>query len=157
MKPFSGLVLIQSTNFFSGSSNLQESCYWWNILALFATVTVKSEKLSFSYFLIKHWNKLLQHNYAAYQSKLCLKNRVKWIKTTQWKLFQSCILYLTAKDPDHWVKMQQDLVFLFLFPFFKCLSVFVFDLLNFSNFSKILLMDSLDILSLGTPWKNYIK
>ena len=32
--------------------------------------------------LVKHWNKFLLCNYAACQSKLCLKNRVKRIKTT---------------------------------------------------------------------------
>ena len=31
------------------------------------------------------------------------------------------------------------------------------DLFSLSNFSKILLMDTLKILSLGTPWKNYIE
>ena len=57
---------------FSGSSNLVDFCYWWNIFSLFVTVTIKSEKVSFSCFLVKR-NKFLQHNYAAYQSKLCLK------------------------------------------------------------------------------------
>ena len=70
-------------NFFSGSSDLQHSCYWWSIFSLFATITMKSEKLSFSYFIVRHWSKFVQHNYAAYQSKLCLKNRVKRIKTTE--------------------------------------------------------------------------
>ena len=47
-------------------------------------------------------------------------------------------------------KCGQNLVFyLFLLPFVKYLSGF--DLLNLPNFSKIPLMDSLDILSLGAP------
>ena len=45
--------------------------------------------------------------------------------------------------------MWQNLVFLFLLPFIIYLSGF--DLFRLSNFSKIPLMDSLDILSLGTP------
>ena len=45
---------------------------------LFATAPMKSEKVSFSYFLGKQWNKLFQQNYAAdHQSKLSLNNRVK--------------------------------------------------------------------------------
>ena len=60
-----------------------------------------------------------------------------------------CIFWLTAKDSDHEVKMRQNLVFLFLLPFVIYLTGF--DLFSLSNFSKILLMASLDILSLGTP------
>ena len=33
--------------------------------SLFAIGIMKSEKLSFSYFLVKHWNTFVQHNYAA--------------------------------------------------------------------------------------------
>ena len=54
--------------------------------------------------------------------------------------------YPAAKDPEHGVKMQQNLVFLFLLPFIINLSGF--DLFSLSNFSKIPWMDSLDILRL---------
>ena len=59
--------------FFSGNSNLQGSCYWWSILSSLATVTMKSHKISFSCFPAKYWNKFLQRNYVACQSKLCLE------------------------------------------------------------------------------------
>ena len=32
---------------FSGSSNLVDFCYWWNIFSLFVTVTIKSESFFF--------------------------------------------------------------------------------------------------------------
>ena len=53
-----------------------------------------------------------------------------------------------AKDPDHGVKMRQNLVSLFLLPFVMYLRGF--DLFSLSNFFKISMMDNLDILSLGT-------
>ena len=61
--------------------------------------------------LVKHWNKFLLCNYAACQFKLCLKNRVKRIKTTQWKLLQWCIFYFTGKEPGHGVKIRENFVF----------------------------------------------
>ena len=45
-------------------------------------------------------DKFLQHNYAANQWKLPLKNEVKQIKINQEKLSPSCIFFPTVKDPD---------------------------------------------------------
>ena len=68
--------------------------------------------------------------------------------------FPSFIFFPTAKDPGHIVKMRQNLLILFLRPFILYLSRFhLFDL---SNFLKIPLIDSLDILRVGAPRKNYI-
>ena len=67
-------------------------------------------------------------------------------------MLQWWIFYRIAKDPDHWVKIGQDLVFSFLLPFVIYLSGF-----DLFNFSKIPMMNSLDILSWGTPLRNYIK
>ena len=89
--------------FFSGSSNLHGSCYWWSIFSSLATVTIKIQKVYFSCFLVKYWKKFLQHNYAACQSKLCLLTKNYW-----WYVF-----YPFAKDPDHGVKMWQNLVLFF--------------------------------------------
>ena len=69
---FSRLVLIRQLNFFSGSSNLQDS-FDEALVFFFATVTMKKDRVSFFCFLVKHWKKFLQHNYAGYQSKLYLK------------------------------------------------------------------------------------
>ena len=60
----------------------------------------------------------------------------------QWRIF-----YSFAKDPDHGVKMAKKNLFLLGF----ILYLSGFDLFSLSNFSKIPLMDSLDILNLGTP------
>ena len=54
--------------FFSGSSNLQGSCYWWSIFSSLATVTMKSQKVSFLCFLVKYRNKFLLQNFAACQT-----------------------------------------------------------------------------------------
>ena len=64
-------------------------------------------------------------------------------------MWQWCILYLTAMDPDQGVKIGQNLVFLFLLPFVIYLSGF--DLFHLSNFWW-----TVWTLSLGSPW-NYIK
>ena len=56
------------------------------------------------------------------------------------------------KDPNHKVKIRQNLVFSFLISFIIYLSRF-----DLFNFSKIPLMNSLDTLTLGTSSKNYIK
>ena len=55
------------------------------------------------------------------------------------------MFYLISKDLDHGVKMRQNFVFLFLISFVIYLRVF--DLFGFSNFSKIPVVDGLDILS----------
>ena len=60
----------------------------------------------------------------------------------QWRIF-----YSFAKDPDHGVEMAKKKLFLLGFILYLC----GFDLFSLSNFSKIPLMDSLDILNLGTP------
>ena len=57
--------------FFSGSADLPGSCYCWSIFSSWATITKKSQKVSLSCFLVKYWNKFLQQNYEACQSKLC--------------------------------------------------------------------------------------
>ena len=69
-------------------------------------------------------------------------------------MLQWCFIYPITMDANDRVKMRQYL-FLFLIPFIIYLSGF--DLFSLSNFSKILLMDSLDILSLGTSSENYIR
>ena len=120
---------------FSGISNLQDSCYWWSIFYLFCNCCMKSERNSCNIIIL-----LINQDYNW-------KSRLKRIKTK--KFLQWCIFYRIAKNPDHEVKMWQNLVFLFLLPFIIYLSGF--DLFRLSNFSKIPLMDSLDILSLGTP------
>ena len=67
------LVLIQSTQVFSGGSlNLQDSCYWRSIFSSLQPLPWKVTKFLFFCFLIKLWNKFLQHSYTAYQSKLYL-------------------------------------------------------------------------------------
>ena len=70
-------------------------------------------------------------------------------------MLQWCFFYANAKDPNHGIKIRQNFAFLFSIPFILCLSVF--DLFSMSTFSKIVMMDSLDILSLGTSSKNFIK
>ena len=70
-------------------------------------------------------------------------------------MLQWCFFYSIAKNPSHGDKMRQNVVFLFLIPFIIYFSGF--DLLSLPSFSKIYLMDSFDILSLGTSLKNYIK
>ena len=61
-------------------------------------------------------------------------------------MLQWFIFYLIAKDPDQGVKIGQNLDFPFLLPFVIYLSGF-----DMFSFSKIHMVDSLDILSLGTP------
>ena len=64
------------------------------------------------------------------------------------------IVYPIAKDPDHAVTLAAKFS-LFLLPCVIYLSGF--DFLSLFNFSKPPIMDSVDILSVGTPLKNYIK
>ena len=61
------------------------------------------------------------------------------------------IFYPIAKDPDHGVKIRQNLDFSFLLAFLIYLSGYLF------SFSKIPVTKSSGILSLGNPYKNYIK
>ena len=69
-------------------------------------------------------------------------------------MLQWYIFYPFVKDPDQGVKMWRNLV-LFLLAFMIYLSGF--DLFSLSNFSNFPLKANLNILSLGTPWKNYIR
>ena len=86
---FSKYIFFEVATFFSFSTHLVKSifsvvvriCKIFVIDETFflfiATIRKKSEKLPISCFLVNHWSKFLSHNYAAYQSKLWLKNRVK--------------------------------------------------------------------------------
>ena len=137
MQLFSYLVglLIKSTQFFSVVVLIYRGLVIGEaFFSSLETVTMKSQKVSFSCFLVKYWNKFLQHNYAACQSKLCLLTKNYW-----WYVF-----YPFAKDPDHGVKMWQNLVLFFL-AFIIYLSGF--DLFSLSNFPNFRLMDNLDISS----------
>ena len=73
--------------FFSGSSNLHGSCYWWSIFSSLATVTIKIQKVYFSCFFVRCWNKFLQHNYAACQSKLFIEKYNQENKSYSKKFF----------------------------------------------------------------------
>ena len=51
-------------SFFSGSSKLEGSCYWWSIFFLFGTITMKSDKVFFSVSLLNTIMQLIIPNYA---------------------------------------------------------------------------------------------
>ena len=104
---FSRLALMQSTQFFSCSLNLQDSCYWWKFFPYLQPVSWKVRNCLFPISLL---NIETRPNYAW-------KNWVKRVKTTQQKSLQWCIFYSNVKEPDQMVKMWQNLLSLFLLPF----------------------------------------
>ena len=61
-----------------------------------------------------------------------------------------CIFYRIANDSYHGVKMQQNLVFFLIFATICLMPELIWSWFDLD------LMDSLDILSLGIPLKNYI-
>ena len=99
--------------FFSGSSNLQGSCYWWSIFSSLATVTMKSQKVSFLCFLVKYWNKFLQHHYAACQSKLCLEKQSQTNENYSVKIIEMIYLLPFCQRPRPWSKNVTKFSFIF--------------------------------------------
>ena len=69
---FSRLALMQSTQFFSCSLNLQDSCYWWKFFPYLQPVSWKVRNCLFPISLLnietRFFNTIMQ-----LQSKLCLK------------------------------------------------------------------------------------
>ena len=116
---FSCLVLMQSTQFFSGSFDLQGSCWWRNTLSLFAPLPWKLRNCLFPVSLLN-----IEPNFFKRFMQLISPNYAWKIESNEKRLLNK-----TA-----WV-----------------------DLFNLSNFPKIHLIESLNILSLGTPRKNCIK
>ena len=90
--------------FFSSSSNLQRSCYWWTIFSSLAIVTMKIRKVYFSYFLVKYWSKFLQHNYAPCQAKLCLEKQNETNTSSSIKIVPMMHLLPFCKGPRPWGK-----------------------------------------------------
>ena len=133
--------------FFSGSSKLQGSWYWWRTFYSLQPLLGKVGKCLFPGSLFDIGTSSFNASMELINPNYSWKNRVKQIKATQEKLLQWCILYSIAKEPNHGVKMRQ--FFFFLLPFVLYLSGF--DFFNLSNFSKIPMMNSLGILDLGTP------
>ena len=132
-------LLIKSTQFLSVVVGIYRDLVTGE--AFFSSLAIVTSLLNIKTNFFNTVMQLVNPNYAY-------KIRVKWIKTTQTKLLQWYIFYPFAKDPDHGVKMWQNLVF-FLLAFIICLSRFeLFSLSNFSNFPS---MDKLDISCLGTP------
>ena len=125
-----------------------------NHLFPFCNLYHEKWKTSFPFSLLNIETNVFNKIMHSFLIQTILENRVKRIK----QLNKNCCngvsctqLLRTQTMRSKW----QNLVFLFLVPFVIYLSLF--DLLNLSNFFKIPLMNSLDILSFGTPWKIYIK
>ena len=131
-------LFFQSTHFFP--CQLESTRFFFlmkHLMKLFATVTMKSDEVFFSVYLLNTETNSLNTLMQPINPNYTRKKTVKQIKTTQQKLLQQCFF-----SP-----MRQNLIFSFLLPFIIYLSGF--DLFSLSNFCKILLMDSLDI------FKNY--
>ena len=73
----------------------------------------KIEKVSFSCFLLKHWNIPLTQWCSLSIQTMPERNRAK--KGYSMKFLQWCIFYPIAKDPDHEIKMQQKSFFYFCY------------------------------------------
>ena len=105
-------------------------------LVFLETVVMIIENLTFtsSHSNCYKTNKFFHHNHAAYQYKLSLKKRDQTEKSCSKILFQSCIFYPIAENPDpnHGFKMQQKLLSWILLPLVIHLSGF--DLFNVSRF-----------------------
>ena len=108
---------------------------------LVATVTMKTEKLSFSYFHCNHCyeNKTLHENNVAYRSKLSLK---KWSQKDEESSRKPAIKiyplpHCNDADCSNRVETHHSYLFIYLFIYFAFLLAFFIYMSGFCLFLKI--------------------
>ena len=120
-----------------------------NLNSLFA------QNITFLWLVLIQSTHFFQQQFESKRFLLLMKHLATVTMKSDKVFLQQCFFYPLAKDPNHGVEIRQNLFLLFLLPLIIYLNGF--NLFSLFNFSKIPLIDSLDIQSLGTSLKNHIK